>query len=62
MMRSSDAAELCTVTSDSCCSTESGVRSRMSIMPSTPFIGVRISWLTVARKVDLAWLAFSASR
>jgi hypothetical protein len=30
-------------------------------MPSTPFIGVLISWLMVARKVDLAWLAASAS-
>ena len=30
-------------------------------MPSTPFIGVRISWLMVARKVDFAWLAASAS-
>ena len=26
-------------------------------MPMMPFIGVRISWLTVARKRDLAWLA-----
>ena len=30
-------------------------------MPSTPFRGVRISWLMVARKVDLARLAASAS-
>ena len=29
-------------------------------MPMMPFIGVRISWLTVARKRDLAWLAYSA--
>ena len=36
-------------------------RSSTSIMPSTPFIGVRISWLMVARKVDFAWLAASAS-
>jgi hypothetical protein len=34
--------------------------SSTSIMPKTPFIGVRISWLMVARKVDLAWLATSA--
>jgi hypothetical protein len=26
-------------------------------MPMTPFIGVRISWLMVARKALLAWLA-----
>ena len=30
-------------------------------MPSTPFIGVRISWLMVARKSLLAWLAASAA-
>jgi hypothetical protein len=30
-------------------------------MPSTPFIGVRISWLIVARNVDFASLAASAS-
>src|SRR5262249_50508127 len=29
-------------------------------MPMMPFIGVRISWLTVARKRDFAWLANSA--
>ena len=29
-------------------------------MPSTPFRGVRISWLTVARKRDLASLPASA--
>jgi len=29
-------------------------------MPSTPFIGVRISWLVVARNGDLARLAQSA--
>ena len=29
-------------------------------MPMMPFIGVRISWLTVARKRDFAWLAYSA--
>jgi len=29
-------------------------------MPITPFMGVRISWLMVARKALLAWLADSA--
>ena len=29
-------------------------------MPMIPFIGVRISWLMVARKSLLAWLAASA--
>ena len=33
-----------------------------SSVPSTPYSGVRISWLMVARKVDLASLALSASR
>ncbi|MOA28202.1 hypothetical protein D3C78_1491280 [compost metagenome] len=32
-----------------------------SIRPTTPFIGVRISWLMAARKADLARLACSAS-
>jgi hypothetical protein len=31
-----------------------------SDMPTMPFIGVRISWLIIARKRDLAWLAASA--
>ena len=30
-------------------------------MPSTPFIGVRISWLMLARNSLLAWLAASAA-
>ena len=30
-------------------------------MPSTPFIGVRISWLMLARKSPLAWLASMAA-
>jgi hypothetical protein len=33
----------------------------MSVMPMMPFIGVRISWLIVARKAALARLAASAS-
>ena len=33
-----------------------------SVMPNTPFIGVRISWLIVARKSLLARLAASAAR
>ena len=31
-------------------------------MPMTPFIGVRISWLMVARNSDLARVALSAAR
>ena len=30
-------------------------------MPMTPFIGVRISWLMLARNSLFAWLAISAS-
>ncbi|MNR29218.1 hypothetical protein D3C85_1465920 [compost metagenome] len=36
-------------------------RPSTSIRPTTPFIGVRISWLMAARKADLARLACSAS-
>ncbi len=30
-------------------------------MPMMAFIGVRISWLMLARNIDLAWVACSAS-
>jgi len=36
-------------------------RASTSIMPITPFIGVRISWLMAARKLDLACAAALAS-
>ena len=42
------------------CSSLSGVMASTSSVPSTPYRGVRISWLIVARKVDLASLALSA--
>ena len=42
------------------CEVLSWVLRSKSIVPIMPFIGVRISWLMVARKVDLASLAFSA--
>ena len=38
-----------------------GVSKRRPVMPITPFIGVRTSWLTLARNADLAWLAASAT-
>ena len=38
-------------------SASSRVWARISTMPVTPIIGVRISWLIAARKVLLAWLA-----
>jgi hypothetical protein len=43
-----------------CYSVMSVVSSSCS-MPSTPFIGVRSSWLIIARKSDLALFARSAS-
>ena len=42
------------------CAGSSRERSSTSIIPSTPFIGVRISWLIAARKVDFARSAASA--
>ena len=42
------------------CSLESGVLSSTSVVPITPFIGVRISWLIVARNWLFAMLASSA--
>jgi len=44
------------------CAASSAVWASTCVMPSTPFIGVRISWLIVARKVDLARLACSAAQ
>ena len=37
------------------------VSSASSVMPMMPFIGVRISWLMLARNSPLAWLAVSAA-
>ena len=42
------------------CVGSSGVSCNRLVMPITPFIGVRISWLIVARNADFAWLAPSA--
>jgi len=39
----------------------SGESSSRLVMPMTPFIGVRISWLIIARKALLAWAARSAA-
>ena len=43
------------------CSVERAVSSSSPVMPITAFIGVRISWLMVARKSDFAALALSRS-
>ena len=53
--------ELCTVSAYLRWTLESPVSSSNSVMPSTPFIGVRISWLMRARKELLAWFAASAA-
>ena len=50
MMASSDSAEVCTVSAYSRCSELSLVSSSRPTMPMMPFIGVRISWLTLATK------------
>ena len=57
----SDAPEEAAVfTSRRCCGSSRELRSSSSA-PSTPFMGVRISWLIVARNCDLAMLAASAA-
>ena len=61
MMVSSDWPESLMVCNISCCSASSLVRLSSSIMPTTPFIGVLISWLILARNSLLACAATSAS-
>src|SRR5688572_6987134 len=50
--------KICTYLS---CSAEREVFASRSAMPMIAFIGVRISWLMLARKSDLVWLALSAA-
>ncbi len=61
MMVSSASPESRIVAAKSRCSSVSGVSSSRPLMPMTAFIGVRISWLIVARKALLASLAASAA-
>ncbi len=61
MICSSDCAELWAVATIWRCCVVSSVRASTSSMPVTPIIGVRISWLIAARKVDFARLACSAA-
>jgi hypothetical protein len=42
-------------------SASSWLAIKTSIMPTTPFIGVRISWLIFAKKVDFAAFASTAA-
>ncbi len=60
MIVSSESPESRMVVAKSRWSSVSGVSSSSPLMPMTAFIGVRISWLIVARKALLASLAASA--
>ena len=60
MSVSSDSPDAFSVSAYSRCSRERSVSSSSDVMPSTPFIGVRISWLMLARNSLLATVAASA--
>ena len=62
MMSRSSVADLRMVETYSACSASSSVLSSRLVKPMTPFIGVRISWLMLARNSDLARLASRARR
>ncbi len=61
MTVSSESLQRRIVSAYSRCSSVSVVSSMMSVMPITPFIGVRISWLMFARNSDFARVEASAS-
>jgi hypothetical protein len=61
MIVSSESQELRRVSTKSRWSAASGVSSSRPVMPMIAFIGVRISWLMLARKALLARLAASAA-
>ena len=61
MISSSDSPLLWIVWAKRDCSGERFVSSSSSVMPITPFMGVRISWLMVARNSPLALAAVQAS-
>ena len=58
---SSESAEAFTMSRNSRCSEVRSVSSVSSVMPMMPFMGVRISWLMLARNSLLASLACSAA-
>ena len=62
MTRSSVSADESTIRTYSRCSRASSVSRSSSAMPMMPFIGVRISWLMLARNWLLAWFDASATR
>ena len=57
---SSESADRLIDSANSCCSEVSLVASRKSVIPSTPFMGVRISWLMFARNRLLSCVASRA--
>ena len=61
MTLSKASAEVWMVVTYSRCSTSSRVRDSRSVMPMTPLIGVRISWLMLATNSDFSREASSAS-
>ncbi len=61
MMPSSDSEAACTLEIRLRCSGSSCVSSASLDMPTIAFIGVRISWLMLAKKMDLAAVAASAA-
>ena len=61
-MVSNESAEERIVPANSCCSWLSGVFTSRLAIPTTLFMGVRISWLILARNSDFAALAISAAR
>ncbi len=61
MIDSRDSPEVLMVLAKRRCRSDISVSSNSSAMPSTPFIGVRISWLMLARNWLFARLAASAT-
>ena len=61
MTVSNPSAEVFAISRYSRCAGLRSVPSTSSVMPSTPFIGVRISWLMFARNELLASAATSAA-
>ncbi len=61
MMHCSASPETRIVSTYSRCSGASGVFANNPVMPITPFMGVRISWLIVAKNSDLSRTASNAA-
>jgi hypothetical protein len=60
MIVSSDSADWCVAFKYERCSSVMSVSRASSVMPMMPFMGVRISWLMLARKALFASVADSA--